>query len=89
MNFRRCFKPTFLLLCFFIQLTAAYAGIKFEWDDSENKKGLPVTITTDRLILKSVVEEDILNLIKLFSDPEVMKKFGAGTPRDDKQRLRE
>lgn len=88
MKFRKGFKCLLFLLYFSNFLSAAYAAIEFEWDDIENKKGLRVTITTERLILKSVVEEDIPNLVRLFSDPDVMKRYAAGTPRDEQTTVR-
>lgn len=52
--------------------------ISFETDD-ENP--LTVTIQTQRLTLSSVKEVDLEPYYsELFSDQEVMKKYGEGTP---------
>lgn len=84
MNFKNSLKFFLFLVCFLIQQSeTVYAGIEFDWNDPENKKGLSVTISTDRLILKSVVEEDIPHLVKLFSDPKIMKCFASGKPREE------
>ena len=57
---------------------SAFAEITFEWRDLPNKKGLKVTITTERLTLISTSPEDIPSLTRLYQDPIVMHHFRNG-----------
>ena len=59
-------------------LSASLKGeVKFLLDES----GLHVTITTDRLIIKSVDLSDEGNLISVYGNPVTMEKFAEGKPR--------
>lgn len=46
---------------------------------------MPITLTTDRLILRSARESDLEELCRLNGDPEVMRYVGAGNPQDAAQ----
>jgi ribosomal-protein-alanine N-acetyltransferase len=88
MYLNKQFKAAFVYIFLFLQSGFSFAGAKFEWDDFENRQGLRVTITTERLVLRSVVEDDIPDLVRLYADADVMRKFGAGTPKDEETTIK-
>lgn len=65
---------------FFFRTTIAFSFISFEWEDSQHKKSLRVTITADRLVLGSVSVEDIPLLQALYADRNVMERFTSSKP---------
>lgn len=48
---------------------------------TDAEKHLSVSITTDRIFMKSITEEDIPSCEVLLADPEVVEKYGEGAPK--------
>lgn len=82
-------KKVFLLSCFVLQTICCFGGeVKLYFRDTENKKGLTCVITTERLVLRSLSLKDEANIIKINSDPVVMKtvKTGVTISEDESKR---
>jgi RimJ/RimL family protein N-acetyltransferase len=70
-----------LIFFFLIQWTSVFASVYFDWGNPTTKENLLVTIQTERLILRSVIAQDTPDLMELFADSTVMRKFATGEPR--------